>query len=535
MNADKNKIQRSSAFIRVPKFPRLTAVSNSGSDLIRAMFARRYDLERGTRWLLVGLMLLGFGLRVVALGDKSVWWDEGLAAWAARQSLAAIRQLDRPRCASWALRVVALGDFTSGSLHFWRLLSGESEFGLRLLSAIFGLLTIPATYLLGKRINGRFTGLLAALFITISRFDIGWAQEMRMYALSALLGALALWAAVGVWQYGRRRDWLLYILFMVLGLYNLYLAVMVLVTANLVWLCLVWPRAADRWRNFWHWSLAQTAVLLLYAPWLFYALSRIPTWSQANPVEPWSFLKIYWTVLTVGIPLDVDQYATLTVPVLLVFLLGVGLIGWRARRRKLEQQKLALLLLGLLLPALVVYLVSLPKASFFYSPPLAPRYLIIFLAAFAVLLGWGIDRLSNGRFDIAPQAFPSPFFGRRAGRVCCPVWPEQLPQQPCPVRRFSLADGHHRSVPAARRCRGALQRHRLAHFCLPLRRFLARHSRRVADDTAAGPRLPRPHLAAARRHLAGAHPVRRYWRSAAARGELADRTSRRRTVLPIRR
>ncbi|MCC6606727.1 MAG: glycosyltransferase family 39 protein [Anaerolineae bacterium] len=370
------------------------------------MFARRYDSERGTRWLLVGLMLLGFGLRVVALGDKSVWWDEGLAAWAARQSLAAI--------ASWTAHDVH-PPLYFWLLHFWRLLSGESEFGLRLLSAIFGLLTIPATYLLGKRINGRFTGLLAALFITISRFDIGWAQEMRMYALAALLGAWALWAAVGVWQVGRRRDWLLYILFMVLGLYNLYLAVMVLVTANLVWLFFVWPRAADRWRNFWQWSLAQTAVLLLYAPWLFYALSRIPTWSQANPVEPWSFLKIYWTVLTVGIPLDVDQYATLTVPVLLVFLLGVGLIGWRARKRPLEQQKLALLLLGLLLPALVVYLVSLPKASFFYSPPLAPRYLIIFLAAFAVLLGWGIDGLSNGRFDIAQRRRSRPLGFLAAG------------------------------------------------------------------------------------------------------------------------
>ncbi|MBK8902054.1 MAG: glycosyltransferase family 39 protein [Anaerolineaceae bacterium] len=352
------------------------------------MFARRYDSERGTRWLLVGLMLLGFGLRVVALGDKSVWWDEGLAAWAARQSLAAI--------ASWTAHDVH-PPLYFWLLHFWRLLSGDSEFGLRLLSAIYGLLTIPATYLLGKRINGRFTGLLAALFITISRFDIGWSQEMRMYALSALLGALALWAAVGVWQVDRRRDWLLYILFMVLGLYNLYLAVMVLVTANLVWLFLVWPHTADRWRNFWHWSLAQAAVLLLYTPWLAYALGRIPTWSRANPVEPWSFLKIYWTVLTVGIPLDVDQYAPFTVPVLLVFLLGVGLIGWRARKRPLDQQKLALLLVGLLLPALVVYIVSLPKASFFYSPPLAPRYLIIFLAAFAALLGWGVAVLSDGR------------------------------------------------------------------------------------------------------------------------------------------
>jgi len=37
--------------------------------------------------LLFGALLLGFGLRCYRLGDQSVWWDEGLAAWAARQSL----------------------------------------------------------------------------------------------------------------------------------------------------------------------------------------------------------------------------------------------------------------------------------------------------------------------------------------------------------------------------------------------------------------------------------------------------------------
>ena len=141
-------------------------------------------------------------------------------------------------------------------------------------------------------------------------------------------------------------------------------------------------------------------MLLLYYPWLAFAIGRIPTWSQANPVEPWSFLKIYWTVLAVGIPLDVDRYAPYTLPVLLIFLLGVGLIGWQARQRAAMQQKLGLLTVGLLLPALVVYIVSLPKASFFYSPPLAPRYLIIFLAAFAALLAWGIAVLSNGRFRL---------------------------------------------------------------------------------------------------------------------------------------
>jgi hypothetical protein len=54
-----------------------------------------------------------------------------------------------------------------------------------------------------------------------------------------------------------------------------------------------------------------------------------------------------------------------------------------------------LLLFGLLLPALVVYIVSLPKTNFFYAPQIAPRYLIIFISAYVVLLAWGVVRLGQ--------------------------------------------------------------------------------------------------------------------------------------------
>jgi 4-amino-4-deoxy-L-arabinose transferase-like glycosyltransferase len=351
-------------------------------------------------WPLVWLLLAGLALRVFRLGDKNVWWDEGLASWAARQSATAI--------AHWTATDVH-PPLYFWLLHLWRPFSGDSEFGLRLLSAFFGVLTIAATYLLGKQINGRTTGLLAAFFITFSRFAIGWSQEMRMYALAALLGALALWAAVAVWERGRRRDWLFYVAFMTAGLYTLYLFVMVLVTANLVWLFLFLPRQQKRWRAFWQWSLAQTAVLLLYAPWLAYALGRIPTWSQANFVEPWSFLKIYWTVLTVGIPLDVDRYAAYTLPLFLLFLAGIFLIAVQ-RRQPASRRHLVLLITGLLLPALVVYIVALPKANFFYSPPLDPRYLITFLSAYAVLLAWGLTVIGARQ----PGADGSPSFGLAA-------------------------------------------------------------------------------------------------------------------------
>ena len=104
--------------------------------------------------LLVILLLASFGLRVYRLGDKSVWWDEGLAAWAARRSLAEI--------ARWTAADVH-PPLYFWMLHFWRWGSGDSEFGLRLLSAAIGVLTVTATYRLGRAVGGLKAGLLAAM------------------------------------------------------------------------------------------------------------------------------------------------------------------------------------------------------------------------------------------------------------------------------------------------------------------------------------------------------------------------------------
>jgi len=326
-------------------------------------------------------------LRVYRLGDKSVWWDEGLAAWAARQSLAEI--------ARWTATDVH-PPLYFWMLHFWRLGSGDSEFGLRLLSAAIGVLTVAAAYRLGRAVGGPRAGLLAALLVGISRFDIWWSQEMRMYALAALLAALSLWATVRFWDRDRPTDGALYVLFAVAGLYTLYLSVSVLVVANLAWLWVFW-RTERRGRAVLRWGAAQVVTLALFAPWLAYALGRIPTWSSAAPVTLDVFLRIYWTVLTTGIPVSVESYRWLTVPILAIFVGGLAALLWTGRRDWRVGRNVALLLLGLLLPAGVVYVISLPRETFFYSPQLAPRYLLIFVPAFYVLLAWGLTRLGAGR------------------------------------------------------------------------------------------------------------------------------------------
>ena len=338
-------------------------------------------------FLLVILLLISFGLRVYRLSDKSVWWDEGLAAWSARQSLAEIAQWTaadvHPPLYFWML-------------HFWRLGSGESEFGLRLPSAMIGVLSVAATYLLAKRAGGPKAGLLAALLVSISRFDIWWSQEMRMYIMAALWAPLSLWAAIRFWDRHRLSDGVLYILFTTAGLYTLYLSVSVMVVVNLIWLWVFW-RAKHRGKELLLWGAAQIAVLALYTPWLAYALGRIPTWSSASPVTLDIFLRIYWTVLITGIPVSVENYYWLTIPALAIFVAGLLAIFWKNRQNWQALRNMALFLLGLLLPAGVVYLVSLPKETFFYSPQLAPRYLLIFAPAFYALLAWGLTSLGQAR------------------------------------------------------------------------------------------------------------------------------------------
>ena len=349
-------------------------------------------LRTKTAPLLLFVLLASFGLRLYRLADKSVWWDEGLAAWSARQSLADI--------ARWTSADVH-PPLYFWMLHAWRLGSGEGEFGLRYLSVLIGVLTVAATYRLGHEAGGRATGLLGAALIALSRFDVWWSQEMRMYALTALWAALALWATMRYWAHSRAQDGLLYVLYVTAGLYTLYLSVSVLVIANLVWLVAwLYGRRVGRvrWRALLRWAALQWTALVLFAPWLVYALRRMPTWSSASPVALDVFLRIYWTVLVLGIPTDVERYLWWTLPVLAIWVAGLAALWNRARRDRAIARNAALLTLGILLPAGVVYGVSLPRAAFFYSPQLAPRYLIVFAPSFYVLLAWGITSLGQSRY-----------------------------------------------------------------------------------------------------------------------------------------
>lgn len=359
------------------------------------------------------LLLLAFALRVHRIGEQRVWWDEGWSVWVARfSSLDILRQTGNDVHPPLYFEL----------LHLWRALSGDEEAALRLLSAFFGVLTVALTYALGRRMArgtlssgfATLAGLLAALFLAVSRFAIAWSQEIRMYALAMLLGLLAVWAARRVWDRRSPIAAVAYVLATAAGLYTLYLFAPVWVAINVAWL---WELrvATDRRREFARWAGLQLLVVALFLPWALYAAGGFLSTAAATPISLGDFLHIYWTVLTVGIPVDVAQFNRLTLPAAAIFLCAVGALIFSVWKRPADDSEpqpvagsspgtrrsslianrdLTLLLAILLLPVVIVYFVSLPKQNF-YNPPFNPRYLVIFTPFHSILLAWGVATIGD--------------------------------------------------------------------------------------------------------------------------------------------
>jgi mannosyltransferase len=106
---------------------------------------------------------------------------------------------------------------------------GDSEFVVRSLSVLFGVLTIPAVYALGARLFDRATGLAAAVLLSVHSFHIHWSQETRAYSLLTLLLVLTTYFLIRALESNRRSSyWIAFAVAAALSVYAHIFAVLVL-------------------------------------------------------------------------------------------------------------------------------------------------------------------------------------------------------------------------------------------------------------------------------------------------------------------
>lgn len=140
------------------------------------------------RWFdTAALVVVGIAAVVLRFWTTTpMWLDEALTVNIARQPLHQI---------PLALRHDGHPPLYYMLLHGWMAMFGESNGAIRALPGIFGVLAIPATWLVGRRIGGRGVAWCSAVTIAVLPFAIRYSTENRMYSLMMLLVPLG-WLCV---------------------------------------------------------------------------------------------------------------------------------------------------------------------------------------------------------------------------------------------------------------------------------------------------------------------------------------------------
>lgn len=400
----------------------------------RACYNRRVLTKY--RWLMLLILLLAFAVRVFRLDTQSIWYDEGLsiqiAAQDPAQAIALSATTDHP-----PLHTLLLGA--------WMRAAGDSDFVVRYLSVLCGVLVVALTYALGKRFDER-AGLSGAGLIAIASLAVYYSQETRGYMLLTALILIATIAALRLLNGDRRkRVWVAYIAATALALYTHYFAAFAWVAINVAWLvCLASPpNPLSRKRNAsrvfrrggvaahpspesnydsgeggWgdealRWLLAQLLILACFLPWIPNAILQAGSNATYFPGRvSWSTVfGDTWRAFSAGEWGDMSIVGWLWLALIVFGVLG-GLIkashrdtapgvppqsghGQTQGHGSYLSQRLSVSVVVMCLALVIVPLLLMSGLAWF-KPKFAPRYLLPSLPAFITLAAIGITILIDG-------------------------------------------------------------------------------------------------------------------------------------------
>ncbi len=335
----------------------------------------RRSTSRSTTLLLGALVLFGFALRFWRLGTWSFESDE---VFMLRDSIHPTLRNPRPLLYFLNHYVVAP-------------LTPLNEFGLRLLPAVFGVLAIPAFYLVIRRLVGTRSALFATFLLTVSPLLVIFSQFARYWSLVFLLCAIYPYALyLGV----RERDRGM----LILGIVTFVLACLahpasvLLIGGPGVWLAFTYLRPSYI-RRAWNQKLLRWGIITAVILALVIAVRFVPILLR--------WVSIHDTMGAFGQYLLAPKLAPglkqlkyllaftegLTLPVTLTGAVGIYLLA------KSGNRTLGLYLAGLVLfPIIFLSLVSLrTPVSTYYLLPTTPVFFIgagVFLSRISEV-DWG--------------------------------------------------------------------------------------------------------------------------------------------------
>lgn len=344
----------------------------------RAFIWRAMMLRRADRFDILAVLAIALGafLRLYHLGVPELEWDEFLALHRALLPFGDMLQSLAFQSAS------EVYTDTSPPLHHalihFAALFGQTPCIVRLPSVLFGVLSLWATYLLGKRLMNKEAAFFATLFCAFSHFHIFYSRFMRWYAFFFFFALISLYFYRNIVHRSKKSDVLLYALATAGMLYSSYLAATFLL-GQILFTCLfgssLYFRAkdADRAKSLLVRHLFGLAVVfLLYIPQIQGHLTTYFVFIKSGG-HAFSSSELFYLIRQFAVFL---RQTRLDYGLLIAGMALIGLGGYLAKGKKSDA---AMLLCFCLVPTIAAFLVNV-------GAQMTAKYLpgLFFLVAFSL-------------------------------------------------------------------------------------------------------------------------------------------------------
>lgn len=334
-------------------------------------------------FVLLLIVVLGFGLRICHLGGPSLWQDEIHTAYRIRLSVPEIIK-DLKAYPSPPLYYVFM--------HYWAKLFGISEFSLRFPSLVASVLTIIFVFMLSRDLFNRKVGMLAALLVSIAPYSIYYAQEAKMYSLLWLFGVLSFLFFYRFSKGQKTSDLLLYIISTLMAVYTLYVGFIFIIVENIAFFFIFHNKSTTK-----KWLLGQLTIILLYLPWsgMFVSQAYARTgikWIPQVTSYPELFRLIFRTIACGMImPKNPVEFIIYSFLIIIAF---IGIIKGPKKRYRLDfKENDCLVVLWIIIPLLIYYLINI-----FIYPLLSLgsiRYVGFIYIPFFILISKGLNKCGS--------------------------------------------------------------------------------------------------------------------------------------------
>lgn len=355
--------------------------------------------------ILLGLITL-FGLELrVAISNCPMWYDEG------HSILVAVQQFPFGIDNFLFTKDFQHTPFYFYFLHFWLKIFGTSEILLRFSSVIFGVATIPLTYIVAKKLykNDKIVGIISAILVAVSPLMIYYSIEVRMYMMVTFLAVLSMNYLLDFDAKGDKKSLIKLLVtntlipYLLIGgiVFNIGQAI-----AYILYLFLAQKEETEKIRKYLTYRVYQ---LILLVPYfiiaIYYAYQRskfimfhIPSFQFINfvgNVQNFFGAKVGMLFWTQYLPIMIDFLFFVSVVIPIVYFICALIRAFKEKDAKLY---MAFLMITI---AYVIILISCMLKVIV----LVPRYIIFIVPILMILAAVGFSKLKKWHIAIFLIAF----------------------------------------------------------------------------------------------------------------------------------